>query len=142
MQYLIDGYNLLHAIGWAPARGVSLQRSRLRLLDWLATELQDRVENVSAVFDSAQDWGGNETIHRGIHLRFSRGETADDLIEKIIRDEPLPAALTVVSNDHRLQQAARRRGCVSWNCGDLSRLDRRRQEEDGCQSSGSGRQAS
>ena len=31
MEFLIDGYNLLHAIGWAPKPGgVSLERSRLR----------------------------------------------------------------------------------------------------------------
>ena len=115
--FLIDGYNLLHALGMAPKPGgLSLERARLRMIEWLAGEIGAEKANVSIVFDSANPRGGGEQSHRGLYMRFSQGQTADDLIEQLILDERVPAELTVVSNDHRLQQAARRSGCVSWKC--------------------------
>ena len=114
---LIDGYNLLHALGMAPKPGgMSLERSRLRMLEWLAGELGDASADVGVIFDSRMMTGDTEQTHRGIWMRFSRGQTADDLIEELIRQEPVPARLTVVSNDHRIQIAAKRRGCLFWDC--------------------------
>lgn len=114
---LIDGYNLLHALGMAPKPGgMSLERSRLRMLEWLAGELGEEAADVGVIFDSQMMTGDNEQTHRGIWMRFSRGQSADDLIEELIRQEPVPARLTVVSNDHRIQVAAKRRGCLFWDC--------------------------
>ncbi len=119
MQFVIDGYNLLYAIGLAPKPGgISLERSRLRLVEWLAARLVKDVADVCVIFDAVHNRGDSEQVHRGIRMRFSSGETADDFIEKLIRDEPAPAQLTIVSNDNRLQAAARRRGCVPLTCGD------------------------
>jgi hypothetical protein len=53
-----------------------------------------------------------------MQVRFSQGELADDVIAAIIRKEPAPNKLTVVSSDHRIQEAARRRGCISWDSSD------------------------
>jgi hypothetical protein len=53
---------------------------------------------------------------------------ADDLIEDLIRQHSAPRQLTVVSDDHRIQQAARRRHCVALNCAaylDLLQRQRR-----------------
>ena len=48
--------------------------------------------------------------HRGLTVRFARGyENADALIEELICAETAPRQLTVVSSDHRLHRAARRR---------------------------------
>jgi hypothetical protein len=48
--------------------------------------------------------------HRGLHVRFAaQHEDADELIEELIRTNSAPRRLTVVSSDHRLQTAARRR---------------------------------
>jgi uncharacterized protein len=117
MRLLIDGYNLLHALGMAPRAGaVSLKRSRSRLLDWLSNQLGAREDDVCIVFDSKHKSDGAAQAHGAIHVRFASRETADDLIERIVREESAPAALTVVSNDHRIQQAATRRGCAYWDC--------------------------
>ena len=49
-------------------------------------------------------------IHRGLTVRFAvRYEEADRLIEELIRADSAPRRLVVVSSDHRLQRAARRR---------------------------------
>ena len=47
---------------------------------------------------------------------FSLTRAADDLIEDLLRDEPSPETLTVVSNDARVRDAAARRGCTARRC--------------------------
>jgi len=48
-------------------------------------------------------------------VRFSAGQLADDAIEELISAEANPRALIVVSSDHRIQHAARRRSCTAWD---------------------------
>lgn len=120
MVYLIDGYNLMHALGMAPTPGgASLERTRLRLLEWLSTEFDNRPPDVCVVFDGNQNRGNAYQSHRGIRMQFSIGETADDLIEHLIRETRVANQLTVISNDHRLQQAAQRKGSTAWTCADF-----------------------
>ncbi len=48
--------------------------------------------------------------HKGLLVRFAaRDEDADTLIEELIREDSAPRRLTVVSSDHRIQRAAKRR---------------------------------
>jgi predicted RNA-binding protein with PIN domain len=117
---LVDGYNLLHALGMAPRPGgMSLERARVRFAEWLAIEMGPRVSLLKVVFDGRDRGGPNEHQHRGVRMIFSAGEKADDLIERMIRDEPNPARLTVVSSDSRIAHAARRRGCAAQTCGEF-----------------------
>ena len=120
MPFLVDGYNLLHALGLAersPGRGV-WQRAGTRLLDWLADGHAGKPEaDVLVVFDAQAAPGrGSEAAHRGVRVVFARGGTADDWIEEMVGRERVPARLTVVSNDNRIALAARRRGCPAWSC--------------------------
>ncbi len=115
MPLLIDGYNLLSAVGIL-GRGVgpgSLQRARLALLNFLAESLDPKeVSRTTVVFDAADPPPGlpRTVDHRGLSVRFaSQYEDADALIEELIRADSAPRRLTVVSSDHRLQRAARRR---------------------------------
>lgn len=75
---------------------------------------------VTVVFDAGNAPPGttDETERAGVRVRFARGQTADDLIEELIRDEPNARALTVVSDDNRIKEAARRKGCVVMGCLD------------------------
>jgi len=114
---LIDGYNLLHAIGLAnrnlPAKG--LERARIRLLDWLAERASGHTLRV--IFDGQNSAAPSaESDHRGVKVRFSFRQTADELIEEIIRVEPMPDRITVVSNDGQVREAARRRNCTVLTC--------------------------
>ena len=115
MSLLIDGYNLMHVAGIL-GRGAgpgSLQRSRLALLNFLAESLDPReLPRTTVVFDSHNaPWGLPRSLqHRGITVRFAaQYEEADDLIEELITADSAPRRLVVVSSDHRLQRAARRR---------------------------------
>lgn len=115
MSLLIDGYNLLGAVGIV-GRGVgpsSLERSRRALLNFLAESL-DAAEaaRTTVVFDASHAPRGLPRVvgHRGLTVRFAAGyPDADSLIEELIRADTAPRRLTVVSSDHRLHRAARRR---------------------------------
>jgi predicted RNA-binding protein with PIN domain len=122
MPYLIDGYNLLFATGHLTSKTgrQSLEGARKALLIQLVTGHGPDVSGVTVVFDARSAPPGirPHDDHGGVRILFSQGQTADDLIEELIRDEPSPRLLTVVSDDHRIQHAARRRGCVVMGCLD------------------------
>jgi len=136
---IIDGYNLLHAAGILP-RGVgpgTLQRARLALLNFLAESLAaDELPQAVVVFDAARPPAGaaRELVHRGLAVRFAaRGQDADTLIEQLIRTHSAPRRLTVVSSDHRIQRAARRRRATAvdsdvWYAQTVRRRWLRREE--------------
>lgn len=119
VTYLIDGYNLLYAIGLAnrnlPAKG--LERARTRLLDWLADRMKGRDALIRVVFDAQNSPApSSEYAHRGVRVRFAFRQTADELIEELIHAEPHPDRIAVVSNDNQVQDAARHRGCLVQKC--------------------------
>lgn len=115
MGLLIDGYNLLYAtgmLGKRPGPG-GLEKARLALLNQLAASLDaGDLSRTTVVFDAKQAPRGapQAMTHKGIHVRFAAAHAeADELIEELIRADSAPKRLTVVSSDHRLQTAARRR---------------------------------
>ncbi len=115
MALLIDGYNLLHASGILPrGRGPgSLERARLALLNFLVESLEPaELARATIVFDAPDTPRilPGELVHRGLKVNFARGpEGADERIEELIRQDSAPRRLVVVSSDHRLHRAARRR---------------------------------
>ena len=119
MQYLIDGYNLLHAMGRLQAR-TGLEKARQRLLSLLHGAFGNESASVTVVFDAADPPAGATEVqdYRGIQVRFAvYQDQTDDLIELIIQRDSAPRQLTVVSDDHRLQKAGRRRHCPVMGCG-------------------------
>jgi hypothetical protein len=115
MALLIDGYNLLHASGILP-RGIgpgTLERARAALLNFLAESLEpDELRLATAVFDAREAPRGLPRIvdHRGLRVHFAPNPgDADELIEQLILADHSPRRLIVVSSDHRLQRAAKRR---------------------------------
>ena len=115
MGLIVDGYNLLHAAGWLPdSPGPrSFEQARRALVHFIAEAVQDELRaGVVVVFDAAEAPPGLPAEHvvRGVVVRFARGyESADALIEELIAHDSSPRRLTVVSSDHRIQRAARRR---------------------------------
>lgn len=114
MSLIIDGYNLLHATGIGGGGGQgSLQRSRESLLHFLAASLSpEQCAQTTVVFDAAEAPPGlpRTVVVRGITVRYaSEYSDADALIENLIQADHAPRSLLVVSSDHRIQRAARRR---------------------------------
>lgn len=136
MHFLIDGYNVLFTLGFASPRDgpKALRDARYRLLAWLAAghnapDHGHAAGKVVVVFDAARAPRGTSEfeIHSGIHVYYAiQRDEADDLIEELIQQTSAPKHLHVVSNDHRLQTAARRRRCVVMKCAEyLEWLQRR-----------------
>jgi predicted RNA-binding protein with PIN domain len=116
MRYLIDGYNLMHALGlMRPRFGPrGLRNARQRFLNQLAAALGPTESAAcTVVFDAREPPGhlGREANHKGLSIVFAVDEAdADERIETLISADSAPKSLTVVSSDHRLRRAAARRG--------------------------------
>jgi predicted RNA-binding protein with PIN domain len=133
-RYVIDGYNLLYALGIsAGCSGPdALEQSRRRLLALLADGFGDECPAATIVFDAAgaPPLARGREEYRGLAVRYAvRHDEADDLIEFLIQHSSTPRQLTVISDDRRLQQAARRRDCTAQGCNEFVAWLARRQRE-------------
>lgn len=118
MSLLIDGYNLIFGTTVASSgRGGALERMRNGLIDFLDTHVdRARYKSITVVFDASNAPPGlADTLEsRGIHVHFARNHAdADEMIEHLILASSSPGRLTVVSSDHRVQRAAKRRGATA-----------------------------
>ncbi|MEM9588113.1 MAG: NYN domain-containing protein, partial [Planctomycetota bacterium] len=121
LQLLIDGYNVVAPVA-APGRGGDanwLYRERERLLNRLAEGLPRSVRSrTCVVFDAASPPRdrADRFEHQEMDVRFSAGYAeADDLLEELISQHSSPKRLIVVSSDHRIQTAAKRRGATAMD---------------------------
>jgi predicted RNA-binding protein with PIN domain len=131
MRYLIDGYNLLHAMGLLHGKvgPHGLEKARLALLGRLCGAYGNDTGRLTIVFDASRAPPGAvaEEDYHGIHVRYALDSEADEVIENLIQQEATPRQLTVVSDDHRIQQAGRRRRCSVCSCLDyLEEIERQR----------------
>jgi len=129
MHWLIDGYNLIRQVEFLQAeehdRGLAAGREAL--LKFLADFARCRVKGkgkVTVVFDGpavepAAHFRASPTghfphfspAHPGVEAVFSRGQTADQVIEELIIENRNPADITVVSADGEVKRFARRHCC-------------------------------
>lgn len=118
MALLIDGYNLLNVTGifGTAGPGTELHRTRLALLNFLASSFNKRQRGTTTiVFDAAGAPPGlpGTITHDGMTVHFAqRYSSADEMIEELLEQSRAPKSLTVISSDHRVQRAARRRGAA------------------------------
>jgi predicted RNA-binding protein with PIN domain len=132
MLWLIDGYNLMHALGAISDRDrgrEAFRRKRRRFLNDLAAALgSKRALETTVVFDASTPPADFdlETSYKGLNLVFALGdENADARIEQLIAGHSAPRALTVVSSDRRIRRAATRRKARSLSADEfLDELDR------------------
>ena len=115
MSLLIDGYNLLHVTGIAGRGGGpgGFHQTREALLRFLAASISDdqRVQT-TVVFDANDAPPGlpKEVTFQAMTICYARDfPDADAMIEQLIARHHAPRSLLVVSSDHRIQRAARRR---------------------------------
>ncbi len=115
MSLIIDGYNLLHVTGiFGRGEGPGgFERSRRALLNFLAESIEpNELPQTTIVFDAAEAPPGlPRKLKHGpmtVHYATEYG-SADALIELLVSKHSSPKRLVVVSSDHRLHRAARRR---------------------------------
>jgi hypothetical protein len=112
---LIDGYNLLYAAGFTDPAPTAprLAHARLALLDFVARSVPPAERpRTTVVFDAAgaPKHLPRQLTHQEMVVCFAVDyASADDLLEELIRADSAPRRLLVVSSDHRVQRAARRR---------------------------------
>lgn len=122
---LIDGYNVISPIAppgnFRPTRAEAMKGSpkswlmieREKFLDQLAQTLDEPIKARTCVVFDAKNSPPNQPhslVKNGITVRFAVDHPeADDLLEEMITQHHHPKHLTVVSSDHRIQAAARRR---------------------------------
>ena len=126
METIVDGYNLIFSCGWEgkTTGSMALEKARHRLIVELSALVPpDSRSQIKIIFD-AKTTPIKATTRRvtqnGFEILFAdQFDEADSLIEDLIRHHSAPKSLTVVSDDHRLQTAAKRKkakpiGCEDW----------------------------
>ncbi len=118
MSLIVDAYNVLHCTHILPARHALMSVEQLcRLL----AESPWRTGRMAVVCDGAKPAlvddrpGDVELIYAG------GGRDADSLIERMVAEADAPRELVVVSNDRRIQRAARRRKAKAMASEDFLR---------------------
>lgn len=131
---LIDGYNLMHAmgtmrVGYGPGE---FERQRMWFLKSISRNLSDRErERTTVVFDApATSRGGvAESRVAGLTVVYAQSELeADDVLEELIAGHSAPKQILLVSSDHRLQRAARRRRGKFTDSEDFAALLEKREQ--------------
>lgn len=114
-RLLIDGYNLLFAIGFGNIGSPSavLLSARQELLQFLTQVLDPELRLATViVFDAKRAPYGAASVCEvdGMSIRFAVDyRDADELLKELIRGHTTPRKLQVVSSDHSIQVAAQRR---------------------------------
>ncbi len=131
MHWLIDGYNLIRQVDFLQAeehKGLAVGRDAL--LKFLAEFSRRWVRGkskITVVFDGPKvepfparlrvkpdgHSSSFSPVPVGIKTVFSRGTTADQVIEELITESSNPADITVVSADGEVKRFARRHRCAT-----------------------------
>ena len=115
MRTLIDGYNLMFAIGLMDRKfgPDGFRKVRQRFLNDLAAALEPvEAHQTTVVFDANDPPPAvpSQVRHKGLTIIFAvDDEDADSRLEFLIARHSAPKGLTVVSSDHRVRDAAKRR---------------------------------
>jgi predicted RNA-binding protein with PIN domain len=117
---VVDGYNVTKtAYG-----GLALDAQRGRLLAGLGVLAARTAVEVTVVFDGS-DGAVPVAVPapRGVRLLFSRtGETADEVVRRLVRNEPEGRPVVVVSSDKEVIEGVRRPGARAVPSVALARL--------------------
>jgi predicted RNA-binding protein with PIN domain len=115
---VVDGYNVTKR-GFAE---MSLEQQRNRLVTGLGGVAAQTGAEVTVVFDGAERVHGLPAPPRGVRVLFSRkGETADEVIRRLVRAEPAGRPIVVVSSDREVADGVRRHGAYPMNAESLLR---------------------
>lgn len=115
---IVDGYNVTKT-GFGE---IPLERQRTRLVSGLGGLAAQTGAEVTVVFDGAERVVGLPPAPRGVRVLFSRkGETADELIRRLVRAEPAGRPIVVISSDREVADGVRRHGAYPLSSGTLLR---------------------
>jgi predicted RNA-binding protein with PIN domain len=115
---VVDGYNVTKT-GFPE---MSLEQQRSRLVSGLGGLAAQTRAEVTVVFDGAERVVGLPPAPRGVRVLFSKkGETADELIRRLVRAEPAGRPIVVISSDKEVADGVRRHGAYPLSSATLLR---------------------
>lgn len=122
VHVVVDGYNVTKS-GYG---ALPLEAQRQRLTTGLASLAAQSSAEVTCCFDGAEVGPVPTATPRGVRVLFSRaGESADELIGRLVRAEPPGRPVVVVSSDREVADGASRAGARAVPAvALLRRLDR------------------
>jgi predicted RNA-binding protein with PIN domain len=101
---------------------MSLEQQRSRLVNGLGGIAAQSAAEITVVFDGAEKLVALPSPPRGVRVLFSRkGETADELIRRLVRAEPAGRPVVVVSSDREVADGVRRHGAYPLSSDTLLR---------------------
>ncbi|HTL24925.1 MAG TPA: NYN domain-containing protein, partial [Mycobacteriales bacterium] len=117
---LVDGYNVTKG-GYGE---LTLEAQRTRLLAGLGGLAARTGAEVTVVFDGAERTLATALkAPRGVRLLFSRrGETADEVLRRLVRHEPVGRPVVVVSSDREVADGISEAGATAVPSAALLRL--------------------
>ncbi len=111
MRYLIDGNNLMHALGMV-RQGMNThnwESAQRNLFDWLVARVLTFGE-VCVVFDFENRYS-EKGDYQGLEILAARPpQKADEVIQLLVKETLHPHALIVVSNDMDVRTSGKRKG--------------------------------
>ncbi len=121
VRYWIDGHNL---IGQLPGISLDDPDDEAKLVGWLKQVMARQNDRCTVFFDAGLPGGpSHELSSGGVRVVFAHGGTdADRMIIARIRKAPDPGAVTVVSDDWQVRDAARQRRMHVISATDFARL--------------------
>lgn len=131
---LIDGYNLMFACGMIGGGGGpgEFEKARNRFLRFVSQNLTQRErERATVVFDAPPSSNRSATpkSQYGLQVMYAHADfDADDVLEDLIAGHSAPRQILLVSSDHRLQKAVRKRRGKFIDSEDFTALLEKRNE--------------
>ena len=113
-QVILDGYNVLQQM--PSLYDLKLEDGRRGLVRFVeASRPQGSFRNsITIVFDGKEDiWGGESSAE--VRVLFSKGESADDLIKRMVSAGGLPGETILVTDDRDLAIFCKAYGTVIWS---------------------------
>jgi predicted RNA-binding protein with PIN domain len=115
---VVDGYNVTKT-GYPE---ISLEQQRSRLISGISGLAAQTGAEVTVVFDGAERVVGLPPAPRGVRVLFSaKGQTADELIRRLVRAEPPGRPVVVISSDKEVADGVRHHGAYPLSSNTLLR---------------------
>jgi len=113
LQYIIDGYNIIHHPNLTPANK-QIQDPKAALLEFIKiNRLTGSLKNkITLVFDGYPDASGRSRDDADVEIIFSRHESADERIKRIVESSGRRKNIIVVSDDREIRFCVKAAGAT------------------------------
>ena len=116
LQYLLDGYNIVYKM--PSLENKTLEDQRYGLIQHIERNAPQGSNAVTIVFDGRSDVY-SPRVDSCVDVVYSRGESADDKICKMVQQFVYKKRIVVVTDDRSIQYSVRSQGARICNVGEF-----------------------